>query len=50
MIAQKRRRLFYRAIAKANYVSIGHCKLKGSLIVEERSDSMEYPRIVKINM
>lgn len=53
--------LFYRAVSKGNYSSIGYCKLKGPLTVEERSDKpllspkfafeshgMEDPRIVKI--
>lgn len=54
--------LFYRAVSKGNYSSIGYCKLKGALTVEERSDTpllfpqfdyethgMEDPRIVKID-
>jgi len=53
--------LFYRAVGKDNYSSIGYCKLKGPLTVEERLDTpvlfpqfdyesqgMEDPRIVKI--
>ncbi|MFY7963786.1 MAG: hypothetical protein ACOVO1_02720 [Chitinophagaceae bacterium] len=54
--------LFYRAVAKGNHSSIGYCKLKGALEVEERSDNplivpefeyeshgVEDPRIVKID-
>jgi predicted GH43/DUF377 family glycosyl hydrolase len=54
--------LFYRAVAKGNHSSIGYCKLKGALEVEERSESplivpefeyeshgVEDPRIVKID-
>jgi predicted GH43/DUF377 family glycosyl hydrolase len=53
--------LFYRAVSKGNYSSIGYCKLKGPFTVEERlnkpllfpqfdyeSHGMEDPRIVKI--
>ncbi len=53
--------LFYRAVSKGNYSSIGYCKLKSPLIVEERLDTpllfpqfeyeskgIEDPRIVKI--
>lgn len=53
--------LFYRAVSKGNYSSIGYCRLKGPLNVEERSDipvifpqldneshGVEDPRIVKI--
>ena len=53
--------LFYRAVSKGNYSSIGYCKLKGPLEVEERRDTpvlfpqldaeshgVEDPRIVKI--
>jgi beta-1,2-mannobiose phosphorylase / 1,2-beta-oligomannan phosphorylase len=54
--------LFYRAVGKGNYSSIGYCRLKGPLEVVHRSDSpvlfpqfeyesagMEDPRIVKID-
>ncbi len=54
--------LFYRAVSKGNYSSIGYCKLKGPLIVEERleipilfpqsdyeSHGVEDPRISKID-
>jgi len=54
--------LFYRAVAKGNHSSIGYCKLKGALEVEERSGNplivpefeyeshgVEDPRIVKID-
>ena len=54
--------LFYRAVSKGNYSSIGYCKLKGPLEVEERTDipvifpqgqseshGIEDPRIVKID-
>lgn len=54
--------LFYRAVSKGNYSSIGFCKLKDPLVVEERSDTpvlfpqadyeshgVEDPRIVKID-
>ena len=54
--------LFYRAVRKGNYSSIGYCKLEGPLTVKERSDApvfsphLEYeshgvedPRIVKID-
>ena len=54
--------MFYRAVAKGNYSSIGYCKLKNHMIVEERSDvpvlfpqceyeshGVEDPRIVKID-
>ena len=53
--------LFYRAVSKGNYSSIGYCKLNGPLTIEERSDTpvifpqfdyeahgVEDPRIVKI--
>lgn len=53
--------LFYRAVSKGNYSSIGYCKLKDPLTVEERADSpvlfpqfnyeshgVEDPRITKI--
>ena len=53
--------LFYRAVSKGNYSSIGYCKLKSPMIVEERletpvlfpqndyeSHGVEDPRIVKI--
>ncbi len=54
--------LFYRAVSKGNYSSIGYCKLKGSLTVEQRCDipllfpqfdyeshGIEDPRITKID-
>jgi len=54
--------IFYRAVRKGNYSTIGHCKLKGPLTVEERSETpvlfpeLEYemhgvedPRITKID-
>ena len=54
--------LFYRAVSIGNFSSIGYCKLKGPLTVEERmpepilspsfeyeSNGMEDPRIVKID-
>lgn len=54
--------LFYRAVSKGNYSSIGYCKLKGPLMVEERFDmpvlfpqfdyeshGVEDPRITKID-
>jgi beta-1,2-mannobiose phosphorylase / 1,2-beta-oligomannan phosphorylase len=54
--------LFYRAVSKGNYSSIGYCRLSGPLTVAERSGSpllfpqfdyeskgMEDPRIVKID-
>ena len=54
--------LFYRAVAKGNHSSIGYCKLKGALEVEQRyeypvivpeyeyeSHGVEDPRIVKID-
>lgn len=53
--------MFYRAVSKGNYSSIGYCRLKGPLTIEERSDlpvifpqsdseshGVEDPRIVKI--
>lgn len=53
--------LFYRAVSKGNHSSVGYCRLKGPLTVEERFDSpvlfpqygyeshgAEDPRIVKI--
>jgi len=54
--------LFYRAVSKGNYSSIGYCKFKGPLKIEERFDTpiifpqcdyeshgVEDPRIVKID-
>ena len=54
--------LLYRAVSKGNYSSIGYCKLKGPLTLEERSDTpilfpqcdyeshgIEDPRIVRID-
>ena len=54
--------LFYRAVSKGNYSSIGYCKLKGPLTVEERweipvlfpqfeyeSHGVEDPRITKVD-
>ncbi len=54
--------LFYRAVSKGNNSSIGYCKLKGALTVEERNNTpvlfpqskyeahgLEDPRIVKID-
>lgn len=54
--------LFYRAVAKGNFSSIGHCILSDPLTIEKRSDSpiivpesedekhgVEDPRIVKID-
>lgn len=54
--------IFYRAVSKGNYSSIGYCKLKGPLLVETRYDTpvlfpqfeyeshgIEDPRIVKID-
>ena len=54
--------LFYRAVSKGNYSSIGYCKLNGPLSIVERSDTpvlfpqaeyeshgIEDPRIVKID-
>ena len=53
--------LFYRAVAKGNYSSIGYCKLSSPLVVESRNDvpiifpqcayethGVEDPRITKI--
>ena len=53
--------LFYRAVSKGNYSSIGYCRLDGPLKIEERAESpllfpqfeyeshgVEDPRIVKI--
>ncbi len=53
--------LFYRAVRKGNYSTIGHCRLKGPLEIEERDKTpllqpefdyeiqgVEDPRIVKI--
>jgi len=53
--------LFYRAVGKGNYSSIGYCKLREPLVVEERSEKpilsrefgyeshgIEDPRITKI--
>src|SRR5688572_4789396 len=54
--------LFYRAVSKGNYSSIGYCKLNGPMSVEERFDTpvlfphfdyeshgVEDPRITKID-
>jgi beta-1,2-mannobiose phosphorylase / 1,2-beta-oligomannan phosphorylase len=54
--------LFYRAVSKGNYSSIGYCRLKGPLTVEYRSEEsvihsqfdyeshgVEDPRLVKID-
>jgi len=54
--------LFYRAVAKGNYSSIGYCKLTSPLVVEKRDDvpilfpqcdyelhGVEDPRITKID-
>ncbi len=54
--------IFYRAVSKGNYSSIGYCKLNGPVTIEERSDipllfpicdyelhGIEDPRIVKID-
>ena len=54
--------LFYRAVSTGNHSSIGYCRLKGPLVIEERFDSpvlspqfdyesqgVEDPRIVKID-
>jgi beta-1,2-mannobiose phosphorylase / 1,2-beta-oligomannan phosphorylase len=54
--------LFYRAVRKGNYSSIGYCRLEGPLTVTERAEApvifpqyayeshgVEDPRIVKIN-
>ena len=54
--------VFYRAVSKGNYSTIGYCKLKGPLIIEERLDKplffreygyeshgIEDPRITKID-
>jgi predicted GH43/DUF377 family glycosyl hydrolase len=54
--------LFYRAVSKNNFSTLGYCKLKGPLTVEERSDTpilspqaeyeshgIEDPRITKID-
>jgi predicted GH43/DUF377 family glycosyl hydrolase len=54
--------LYYRAVSKGNYSTVGYCKLKGPLTVEERMDSpiifpqakneihgVEDPRICKID-
>lgn len=54
--------LFYRAVSKGNYSSIGYCKLKGPYMVDERFDTpiifpqdefeshgVEDPRLVKID-
>jgi predicted GH43/DUF377 family glycosyl hydrolase len=54
--------LFYRAVSKGNYSSIGYCKMKGPFTVEERLEApiifpeyeyekhgIEDPRIVKID-
>ena len=53
--------LFYRAVSKGNYSSVGYCKLSDPLTIEERYDrpvifsqfdyelhGVEDPRIVKI--
>ena len=55
-------RIFYRAVSKGNYSSIGYCKLNGTHAIENRSDKpvlfpqfdyeshgVEDPRIVKID-
>jgi len=60
--AGNRIHVFYRAVSKGNYSTIGYCKLKGPLIIEERlgkpllcrehdyeSHGMEDPRITKID-
>ena len=62
IIAEGYIHLFYRAVSKGNYSSIGYCKLSSPLIVEERLDTplifpqfdyeshgVEDPRIVKID-
>lgn len=54
--------LFYRAVSKGNYSTIGYCKLNGPLTVEDRLDKpllflelkfeshgLEDPKIVKID-
>src|SRR5689334_18712667 len=54
--------LFYRAVAKGNFSSIGYCKMKSVSEIEERSDmpiifpqsdyeikGIEDPRIVRID-
>lgn len=54
--------IFFRAVAKGNYSSVGYCRLKGPLTIEERKDTpllfpqfeyeshgIEDPRIVKID-
>jgi beta-1,2-mannobiose phosphorylase / 1,2-beta-oligomannan phosphorylase len=54
--------LYYRAVSKGNYSSVGYCKLKGPLTIEERlehpilfseedfeSHGVEDPRITKID-
>jgi len=54
--------IFYRAVAKGNYSTIGYCKLKGPMLVAERlnepilfpqfeyeKQGVEDPRIVKID-
>lgn len=54
--------LFYRAVSKGNYSTVGYCKLKGPLEIEERHDipllfpqfdyeshGIEDPRITKID-
>ena len=54
--------LFYRAVSKGNYSSIGYCKLNGPLMIEERFETpvifpqseyecqgVEDPRLVKID-
>jgi predicted GH43/DUF377 family glycosyl hydrolase len=54
--------LFYRAVAKGNFSTVGHCILSDPLTIEKRSDSpiivpeseyekhgTEDPRIVKID-
>jgi predicted GH43/DUF377 family glycosyl hydrolase len=54
--------VFYRAVSKGNYSTIGYCRLKGPLLVEDRlntplifpqaeyeSKGVEDPRIVKID-
>jgi beta-1,2-mannobiose phosphorylase / 1,2-beta-oligomannan phosphorylase len=54
--------LFYRAVSKGNYSTVGYCKLKEPLVIDERLDTpvifpqsdyelkgVEDPRIVKID-
>ena len=41
--------LFYRAVAKGNYSSIGYCKLSSPLLVGERADvPIHFPAIMKL--